>query len=112
MRVGLGVLIMAAAVSAGAFGEPQDMGIPPHEAVKRMTLPPGFKAHLFAGEPDIMQPNAFCIDDRGRLWVAQNFTYTGPGGPTGSRAAGIRSSSSRTPRAMARSTNAPCSWTP
>ncbi|HXX94959.1 MAG TPA: PVC-type heme-binding CxxCH protein [Planctomycetota bacterium] len=81
MRIGLGVLIAIVALSAGAAGEPQDMGIPPHEAVKRMTVPPGFKAHLFAGEPDIMQPNAFCIDDRGRLWVAENFTYTGPGGP-------------------------------
>jgi putative membrane-bound dehydrogenase-like protein len=81
MRIGLGILIVAAAASAGAFGEPQDMGIPPLEAVKRMTVPPGFKAHLFAGEPDIRQPNAFCIDDRGRLWVAENFSYTGPGGP-------------------------------
>lgn len=59
----------------------QDLGTPPLEAVKLMTVPPGFKAHLFAGEPDIKQPNAFCIDDRGRLWVAENFTYTGPGGP-------------------------------
>ncbi|MBI3854735.1 MAG: hypothetical protein HY293_03490 [Planctomycetes bacterium] len=60
---------------------PQDLGTPPLQALKLMTVPPGFKAHLFAGEPDIRQPNAFCIDDRGRLWVAENFSYTGPGGP-------------------------------
>jgi len=60
---------------------PQDLGTPGPEAVKLMTVPPGFQAHLFATEPDIKQPNAFCIDDRGRLWVAENFTYTGPGGP-------------------------------
>ena len=40
-----------------------------------MTLPPGFKATLFAGEPDVKQPIAFAIDDRGRLWVAEAYTY-------------------------------------
>lgn len=45
------------------------------EAVKAITLPPGFKATLFAGEPDMKQPIAFCIDDRGRLWVAEGYTY-------------------------------------
>ena len=44
-------------------------GLKPEEAAKAMTLPPGFKATLFAGEPDIVQPIAFTIDDRGRLWV-------------------------------------------
>ena len=50
-------------------------GLSPEEAVKAMTLPPGFKATLFAGEPDVKQPIAFCIDDRGRLWVVENYTY-------------------------------------
>ena len=59
----------------------QDLGTPPLEAAKKMTVPPGFKVSLFAGEPDIRQPNAFCVDDRGRLWVAENYSYTGPGGP-------------------------------
>src|SRR5258705_9133604 len=40
-----------------------------------MTLPPGFKATLFAGEPDVKQPIAFAIDDRGRLWIAEAYTY-------------------------------------
>lgn len=40
-----------------------------------MTLPPGFHARLFAGEPDVVQPIAFAIDDRGRLWVAECNTY-------------------------------------
>jgi putative membrane-bound dehydrogenase-like protein len=40
-----------------------------------MTLPPGFTARLFAGEPDVHQPIAFCIDHRGRLWVAENDAY-------------------------------------
>ena len=48
----------------------------PAEAVKAMTMADGFKVTLFAAEPDIRQPNAFCIDDRGRLWVGENYTYT------------------------------------
>ncbi|MEO6035899.1 MAG: PVC-type heme-binding CxxCH protein, partial [Verrucomicrobiota bacterium] len=50
-------------------------GLSPEEAVAKMTLPPGFKATLFAGEPDVKQPIAFAIDDRGRLWVAEAYTY-------------------------------------
>ncbi len=50
-------------------------GLSPEQAAKEMTLPPGFKATLFAGEPDVKQPIAFCIDDRGRLWVVENYTY-------------------------------------
>ena len=50
-------------------------GLSPEQAVKEMSLPPGFKATLFAGEPDVKQPIAFAIDDRGRLWVAEAYTY-------------------------------------
>jgi putative membrane-bound dehydrogenase-like protein len=50
-------------------------GLSPEDAAKEMTLPPGFKATLFAGEPDVKQPIAFAIDDRGRLWVAEAYTY-------------------------------------
>jgi putative membrane-bound dehydrogenase-like protein len=50
-------------------------GLSPQEAVKAMTLPEGFSATVFAGEPDIVQPVAFTIDDRGRLWVAEALTY-------------------------------------
>ena len=40
-----------------------------------MTVPEGFTVTLFAGEPDVHQPIAFCIDDRGRLWVAEAYGY-------------------------------------
>ncbi len=50
-------------------------GLSPEDAAKEMTLPPGFKATLFAGEPDVMQPISFAIDDRGRIWVAEGYTY-------------------------------------
>jgi putative membrane-bound dehydrogenase-like protein len=38
-------------------------------------VPEGFQVTLFAGEPDVHQPIAFCIDDRGRLWVAEAYAY-------------------------------------
>ncbi len=53
----------------------KNAGLSPMEAVKAMTLPEGFSATLFAGEPDVHQPVAFCLDDRGRLWVAEAYTY-------------------------------------
>ena len=53
----------------------QHAGLSPEEAAKAMTVPPGFKVTLFAGEPDVHQPIAFAIDDRGRLWVAEAYSY-------------------------------------
>src|SRR5438067_285461 len=50
-------------------------GLPPEKAAQAMTLPAGFTATLFAGEPAVVQPVAFAMDDRGRLWVAENMTY-------------------------------------
>ena len=47
----------------------------PLEAAKTMEVPKGFNVTLFAGEPDIKQPIGFCIDDRGRLWVAEANNY-------------------------------------
>lgn len=47
------------------------------EAVKRISVPPGFQVTLFAAEPDVRQPIAIDLDDRGRLWVAQCDTYEG-----------------------------------
>src|SRR4029078_3373871 len=53
----------------------QFAGVPPQAAAGKRSVPPGFKATLFAGEPDIVQPVAFAIDDRGRLWVVEGNTY-------------------------------------
>ncbi len=47
----------------------------PEDAASAMTLPPGFKATLFAGEPDVLQPIAMALDDRGRLWIAEAYSY-------------------------------------
>lgn len=47
----------------------------PAEAARTMRVPDGFQVTLFAGEPDVVQPIGFCIDDRGRLWVAEALNY-------------------------------------
>jgi putative membrane-bound dehydrogenase-like protein len=54
---------------------PASAPLPPSEAAGHMTLPPGFSATLFAGEPDVVQPIAFRFDDRGRVWVAECLSY-------------------------------------
>ena len=51
----------------------------PDKAVEAMTLQDGFMAQVFASEPMITQPMAFCWDDRGRLWIAENRDYAGRG---------------------------------
>lgn len=45
------------------------------EAAATMELPPGFKCVVFAAEPDVQQPIAMAWDAKGRLWVAENYTY-------------------------------------
>jgi putative membrane-bound dehydrogenase-like protein len=47
----------------------------PEQAVGQMTLVDGFTVNAWAAEPMITQPMAFCWDDRGRLWVAENRDY-------------------------------------
>lgn len=49
---------------------------PPDEAVRKLRLPPGFQATLFAAEPDVQNPIGMAWDARGRLWIAENYTYS------------------------------------
>lgn len=54
---------------------PLAAGLPPEQAAKQMTVPPGFRVRLAAGEPQVHQPIAFTIDHRGRIWLAEAYTY-------------------------------------
>src|SRR5262245_24287221 len=54
-------------------GQPAPMSA--DEAAAKRTLPPGFRASVFAAEPDVQNPIALAWDARGRLWVAENYTY-------------------------------------
>ena len=45
------------------------------QAIEKMTVPEGMEVTLVTSEPQITQPLAFCYDDRGRLWIAENRDY-------------------------------------
>ena len=47
----------------------------PQESLKMLKLPSGFKATLFAAEPDVQNPIGMAWDAKGRMWVAENYTY-------------------------------------
>ena len=49
---------------------------PPDQALAALQMPSGFKATLFAHEPDVIQPIAVTSDSRGRLWVVECLTYS------------------------------------
>ncbi|HVE43014.1 MAG TPA: PVC-type heme-binding CxxCH protein [Planctomycetota bacterium] len=70
-RLLAGLLFLLQAASA----QEPPAGLSPREAARAMTVPPGFRVSLIAGEPDVHQPVALATDDRGRLWVAENYIY-------------------------------------
>lgn len=49
--------------------------IPAEEAAAAMKLPEGFSVKVFAAEPDVKQPIAMTLDDRGRVWIAEAYEY-------------------------------------
>lgn len=75
-----GIEVGTRAGLALADGQPRQRqpiaeGLPPTEAARAMSAAPGFSVHLLAAEPDVRQPIAMCFDDRGRLWVAEAYSY-------------------------------------
>ena len=51
----------------------------PQQAVDAMTIKEGYQVNVWASEPMMTQPLAFCWDHRGRLWVAENRDYENRG---------------------------------
>ncbi|REA57617.1 dehydrogenase [Dyadobacter luteus] len=49
------------------------------EAVAAMTIKDGYTVNAWASEPMMTQPMAFCWDDRGRMWIAENRDYESRG---------------------------------
>jgi len=76
----LGIATLAAGEEA--FPKPFDTEPSPtkplsaNESASRIRLPEGFRATVFASEPDVCQPMSMTTDARGRLWVAENYTYS------------------------------------
>ncbi len=58
----------------GLIADPKT-GLEPAAAARAMTTLPGFRVDLIAGEPDLHQPIALTTDPRGRLWVAEAYSY-------------------------------------
>lgn len=77
------LVLIGATLTAAEFPTPYDSQkvdgktplITPQEALAKFQLPPGFQATLFAAEPQVRNPIAMTFDARGRLWVAENYTY-------------------------------------
>lgn len=55
--------------------DPGDIPLSPGESLARISVPDGFHVTLFAGESDLRRPIAFDFDDRGRLWVVENYSH-------------------------------------
>jgi hypothetical protein len=66
------------AVASGVRAAGQ--GLPPAEAVRRISVPDGFVANLVAAEPQVRQPILVKFDERGRLWTIQYLQYPNPAG--------------------------------
>jgi putative membrane-bound dehydrogenase-like protein len=80
------LLCSVTALHAAQFPDPANTntvnngtGAPPltaEESLARMkSVPPGFKGSVFASEPHVQNPVQMTWDSRGRLWVAENYTY-------------------------------------
>jgi len=45
------------------------------KTVSQFYVPKGFRVDLVLSEPDLHQPIAFTFDERGRIWVAEAYSY-------------------------------------
>lgn len=71
----LPVLLVAGVVHAAEPLLHNTLSLSPDEAVARMAVPKGMKVTCFAAEPGVQQPVGFTMDDRGRIWVAEAYSY-------------------------------------
>lgn len=99
MKISLRVLLALVVFQAarpGLFGQENKQPLIPHAqdkppndprdpvtAAKLMTVPKGFQVEVVAAEPDIVNPVAMTIDERGRFWITESLEYPrrepGPG---------------------------------
>jgi putative membrane-bound dehydrogenase-like protein len=77
-----GSLLSAAHADDASFPEPKNTEpstqpfTSPQDALAGFTVPDGFRVSLFAAEPEVQQPIGIATDSRGRLWIAENYTYS------------------------------------
>jgi len=89
--VSLRPIALAALIALSSVARADDFPAPPNteksaerpmdpaEVCRTAKLPPGFELQVFAAEPDVQNPIGICTDARGRVWVAENFTWAGNG---------------------------------
>lgn len=72
-----GILLSAEPFPEIYNSEPDLAARPPSaaKALEMLELPEEFEATLFASEPEVQNPIAMAWDKRGRMWVAENYTY-------------------------------------
>jgi len=58
-----------------AQDRPPGPALLPAEAIAKMKVPPGFQVELVASEPEIVNPVAMTIDERGRFWITESLEY-------------------------------------
>src|SRR4029453_14289550 len=59
----------------GVYAPTPSLALPPARAQASFSVPLGFQVHLFAAEPDVVNPVAMTWDERGRLWVLELYEY-------------------------------------
>jgi quinoprotein glucose dehydrogenase len=80
-------VVFAYRAFAGATDDKNQVDAPSETAVKeaeraigQMKAPPGLKVELVAAEPLLANPVAFCLDERGRIYVAETHRVGGGAG--------------------------------
>ena len=88
VRFSWAIVFLAAASVSGATAQevkkpliPHAQDKPPNDprdpqtAAKMMTVPEGFSVEVVASEPDIVNPVAMAIDEKGRFWITESLEY-------------------------------------
>ncbi len=76
----MSVPVVARAADNPIYNSETDLStqaLSPADAAKSFQVPEGFKVQVFAAEPDVQNPIGMAWDGRGRLWIAENYTYGG-----------------------------------
>ena len=70
-------LLTAATFPLPYNSEPDTNATPPSaaDAARSFQMPPGLAVSVFASEPAVQNPIGLAWDARGRLWIAENYTY-------------------------------------
>ncbi len=85
MNIRTTLALAASLVAAAAADSPKspynsdpttNSPLPAAEAARQWKWPAGFEVSVFAAEPEVHQPIAMAVDYRGRLWVAECYTYS------------------------------------